>query len=245
MIPQIRKVLTKSNSDTLPEWTTAIRFATYSLDPRRFFPLIQLVSENLQSVSSSTSPASQSKVIMFLKAILIEISWRSPEFNIRSLSTLIKMVPDNYKQVCQAIGECISVIYVNLWKPGDVNVALQSFVDLFVDNLRREISNSQQQQSKQVASHQFATTLLHWLNHSYSQGFSHSVDNYLRKLFDLVFLMQEINDEDIKRQSISICALISQSFVSQRNFPALIQQLELVNKSANWHIRSAVLPFLQ
>lgn len=59
--------------------------------------------------------------------MLTEFTWRASDWNIRTLHLLEQQLFHPYKQVRHVIGECLSIIFANLWTPSRNSQDFPSF----------------------------------------------------------------------------------------------------------------------
>jgi hypothetical protein len=223
--------------------------------------IFDAISAWAQTSSSSAtaqqplSSAVQTNQLILLKAILSEVSWRSSIINQRSLTLLLQIIPSASTQLCQAIGECFSVIFLNLWRPRSLlhapesNSILSNALAALLSGVNVEC------QRASISADQWAhsRTFLRLLNYSYTNGFGHTLTAFLPLLLMPLFATQESTQEDIRRSAMANAALISQTSLTDLTTTTtenttlnnVIIQLKSINQSTNWHIRASVLPFLQ
>lgn len=246
----IDKLLNSSGSDTLSEWSLAFRFASYNLDPQRFKEFIE--DKLFSNVLSGKTSSSQAKKLILIKSFLTEFTWRGAEF----IENLLLQLKDNlthpYKQVRHVIGETLSLLFENLWKPSflqDTNqhksLILESFVDSLVNILKKwEESDDLINEEKEKKTH-FSETVLHWLSYSFSYGYGYTVVPYLPKLLPHIFYMQTDSDKDISKLALSTSALIAQAGFPSDTLDFILSDLQFVANNTKWHVRSSLLPFIQ
>jgi len=256
IIPLLDKALTGAGTETLPEWTTCIRFLSFNSDPRRLQPLIEYLFTNPFAGATSSTIV---KKLVLIKSLLNEFTWRNAKLDVMLLKLISEQLSHPFKQVRHSMGECLATIFANLWDTprgsNDLpvsyheslpNAYLNQFVDYVVQKLEswEQSGNELTTEQKTERSH-LRETILHWLSYSLTFSESFAVLSYLPKLMKYVFTMQRDPDDDIAKQAMQIPALIAQVQMPPSVLPGVLQSLVEVSKNGNWHIRSASLPFLQ
>eukprot|EP01114_Cavostelium_apophysatum_P014493 TRINITY_DN3777_c0_g1_i6.p1 TRINITY_DN3777_c0_g1~~TRINITY_DN3777_c0_g1_i6.p1 ORF type:complete len:1780 (-),score=427.71 TRINITY_DN3777_c0_g1_i6:35-5374(-) len=249
----LEKVVSTTGAETLPDWSTCLRFCCYNMDPKRFSPLIDYLLANPFGGSNSSV---QVKKLLLIKSVLTELTWRSSRLAISLLSQIGSSIAHPFKQVRHAMGECISVIFANLWIPKshlttnsqDLNITrnLDAFVVGLLERLEYWERKAEDINDAEKAERtHFRETILHWLSYTFTFNESFSMVQYLPKLLPHIFAMQRDKDEDIAKQAMQIPALVAQYRFPPELLPSILSATFTVANQPNWHVRSATLPFLQ
>ena len=213
----------------------------FEMDPRRLKPLIQLICYS-KIISEEFTSSSQAKHILFLKSLLTELNWKILQVNIDVLNILQQNLQHPYKQVRQAIGECLSQVLVNISYLPKIHTS--HAIESFVSTIRSgpTIMEDNEDQNKKIQS-QYRETILHWIVCSIANGDAYSIKYlFLPLLIEDIFIYQRDSHEEVAKLALHATALISQCY--DKNL-LIFDNVFKSASNTNWHIRSAILPFLQ
>eukprot|EP00474_Spongospora_subterranea_P007350 CRZ07808.1 hypothetical protein [Spongospora subterranea] len=115
----------KCPSDSVKDWSTAVRYACTDVDPRCISWLTrELIEQALPVALEFTvdmAPFQLIKRLQILQAILIESAWRAPTFNDAVASRIAansSLVANPYTQVRQEVSRIICFVLRNSFRPG-------------------------------------------------------------------------------------------------------------------------------
>jgi len=117
VIPVLRKVLPTLSNLSIGDWSAAIRFCVYDRDPRRFYPLTDLLFELKLTMDENDTSFSQFRRLLFLHTPLEELSWRGVQPALQLLTGLKDYLGHPYKLVREKISRCLFVVMRATWDP--------------------------------------------------------------------------------------------------------------------------------
>jgi len=241
--------------DNVSDWITGFRFATYNRDPRLFSPLINFFFENLFKGEASMS---QAKSLQYIQSILLEVSWRSISLNESVLERLSGFLSHNSQQVREQISRTIAIIFANVWRPVESdslkfavfppNNSNSEKTKWFVNFVKTQWDIIATTPTK---SEQFVGTILNWLEFAFkSSDLGWSIKPYIKEFLPALFQTQEFPHPEICKQAKQVLGLVAQWALGDRTRGdekelLVFTPLSQLSSHSNWHIRSAILPFLQ
>jgi len=132
-------------------------------------------------------------------------------------------------------------VFFNLWFPKRGSESENPMKD----HLEKIVATLNQKLRLNPTNKKIKESVLHWLNYSLVNGFAHSTVQYIADLLPSLFDMRYDKEDEVSKQAISVCALLSQVPIPTNLIQPYINNAAVAIKANSWHSRSAVLPFLQ
>eukprot|EP00049_Salpingoeca_infusionum_P008905 m.147920 g.147920 ORF g.147920 m.147920 type:complete len:1971 (-) comp14167_c0_seq10:5808-11720(-) len=109
LIPTLDATWNKVTNDAVTYWKTAIRTGTYDHDPKRFYPLLELLLQPCLALDGSKKTLLQYSRLCFLEPVLAELSWRGQHCANHVLHYLLPFAAHPYKLVRERVANMVSV----------------------------------------------------------------------------------------------------------------------------------------
>jgi len=170
---------------------------------------------------------------------------------------LSRFLDHNSQQVREQISHTIAIIFANIWRPvGNESQKFAVFppnnshsdkAQWFVDFVKTRLDTSE---ITQTTFESFVGTILHWLNFGLkSSDLGWSIKPYIKELLPAIFQMQQLPYPELSKQAKQLSALVAQWTVGEHTQEdqnqLVFAPLSQLSNNSNWHIRLAILPFLQ
>jgi proteasome activator subunit 4 len=247
LIPLLKSALYSATHMTIGDFTSMLRFYVYDRDPRRFYPVTDLIFEPQSlSVDEGDTTFAQCRYLEYHITVLEELSWRGAEQAMVLLALITPYVAHPYKLVREKLARALYVILRAVWVPGGTP---HPKITSFVEDLRDVVLSGQSMQDSAVkkSSVLAAKTLLKWMLLTYYEGSSPSLEPYAAKLVRAVFVAAELSPEDdelagLCRQSIGY---MSQTVLGPDYAESMFLAAIEVTKDESWHVRERALMYLQ
>lgn len=267
LTPLLQKTFAAITPDSLTYWESMVKFCSSQRDPRRILPLIDVIM-SAEFDPTSYAAFSEARKLLFVRAVLISLTWRAiPKAN-ELLDTYISNLHHPYKQVREVIGGNLNEILQIQWVPSVSSVdellqasqsqvvvpitiqdsQLQERIDTIIKSLqtwRQEIEPTATAGSTKYGN--ASKTVLCWLHEALSNWRVAGTYPHILPLLPELFHMQDINDDhDLQTMASGVLNLIAQTSYP----PALVPQMvdafaQILTESNSWHIRMKALPILQ
>eukprot|EP00052_Salpingoeca_macrocollata_P022088 m.190830 g.190830 ORF g.190830 m.190830 type:complete len:1825 (+) comp21711_c1_seq2:66-5540(+) len=253
LIPLLRTTLAAVTNECVEVWCDGLRMACYDKDPRRIYPLLDLLFEApLQSSDSDTSFA-QYRRLYFLSAALEELSWRGAEPSIQLLQDLKPFLGHAYKLVRERIGHCIGVVFRNVWLPQHPrSPATRSPASLQCDDLimymLREISKSKDSESEEQAQPAvcMVKTLMLWMFPMVRLDGPNILARYLDCVLPTVLNAPEMSkDQELQTMCKQALLVASQTILPAELCGRVFAVVKSAHQSPSWHVRMRSIAMLQ
>ncbi|KAJ3037851.1 hypothetical protein HDV00_001266 [Rhizophlyctis rosea] len=249
--PVVERALAAANQESLVYWAEFIKFSGANRDPRRVFPIVQMVLDAPLDPHSQSFFA-ESKKLALKRALLGIFSWRLLPLTSDLLRSYMAAINHPYQQVREALGGNINEILQLQWHPSARNVS---------ESIRRSIENAraapenvgevpiEPTQEIQALLSDLTRQLQAWMadrpttnvgGTDYGNAgktvlawkaeavVSHRVSGtypIIRYIMPEVFLMQDWEDQDLQKMAQSVASVYPQLPHTRQMIPQAIQML--------------------
>lgn len=265
--PLLRKTFAAITPDSLTYWEGLVKFSASQRDPRRILPLIDVIM-SAEFDPTSYAAFSEARKLLFVRALLISLTWRALPKSRELLDTYIDNLHHPYKQVREVIGGNLNEILQIQWVPSVESVdvlldqanhvatipisiqdgQLQEKLDRIIENLkvwRQEIEPTATAGSTKYGN--ASKTVLCWLHEALSNWRVAGTYPHILPLLPELFHMQDISDDhDLQTMASGVLNLIAQTSYPLSLVPHMVDAFaHILTESNSWHIRMKALPILQ
>jgi proteasome activator subunit 4 len=261
-IPILKTLLPTLSNLSIGNWSGMIRFCVYDRDPRRLYPLTDLLFAPALTMDESDTSFGQFRCLLFLHTAMEELSWRGVEPALKLLEDVKPFVGHPYKLVREKISRCLFVAMRATWDPmltapefsgprpavaeGAPVHQIRQLTTEFAERISAARAPTDDKDARRNATN-VAKTVLQWVTIAFNDGSSPSLVPHLDALLPCLFSLPETNPEDDELGNLTTQAL---GFAAQMVLPhgscaAYAKAVISVGTDPSWHARKRVLHFLQ
>eukprot|EP00040_Diaphanoeca_grandis_P028219 m.163095 g.163095 ORF g.163095 m.163095 type:complete len:1879 (-) comp31279_c0_seq2:255-5891(-) len=243
----LRKALYEATHTTIGDYEAMLRFCVYDRDPKRFYPLMDMVfAPQSLAVDEGDTSFAQYRFLEYHVTVLEELSWRGVEQAKALLTTIAPHISHPYKLVREKLARCLFVIYRAFWICRDER---NPFGAEFIEGVRTTIMGARDTEDEAVRKESVlaAKTLLSWITLTYFEGSSPALEPYAAWLLPVVIISPELSPEDVELRGLCARALgfMAQTTMSPTHAAPLLLAATEMTKDESWHSKERALYFLQ
>eukprot|EP01133_Synstelium_polycarpum_P012812 gene12812-15035_t len=239
--------LNNCSNELNESWSVCIRFIAHNTKVDR----LQWLTDTLFKLyNNPLNIFSQSKSIRFLKALLFEVTYKSPQFLDKLLIISQKEFSDPYKQVRDENYKLFVHVLVyqtqyqtekgiiKLSPPRLPALSTKCISDIITESTNMEKSVEDRNIVKE--------TLIAMIEHAFSKGFSKSLIRLTPTLLPVIMSFASDANQDIAKASMVCVASMAQGFYFDNEIISqILEKLKDVSTSTFWRVRLSILPFTQ
>lgn len=265
LIPALTAAFDATTPDTLGFWEQFVKVSLDKRDPRRLYPLIQLVTNF--SLTGEESFA-ESKKLYICRSALLAGSWRLNLLARSLLPKFLSFIAHPYQLVREMLGSNINQCLQLLHHPSAVSVSDLISANSQSNNLsgvptelegdvmelvKDVVTKLKMYKAEHVPAAQGASdysnacrTVLSWFGEGLRYYRSAGVYPVVPILLPEIFAIQDTDDPDLQQIATQVVNFTGHFMYTIPMEPVMIQTLLKVLGSENsWHVRIKVLPVLQ
>ena len=274
IIPVLRKLLPTLSNLSIGNWSAAIRFCVYDRDPRRFYPLTDLLFDLTLTMDENDTSFAQYRRLLFLHTALEELSWRGVQPALKLLVDLKDYFGHPYKLVREKISRCLFVVMRATWDPsltapptffalgarttggggGEAEATaastavhpIRAFAEEMAVKIGANRAPMEEKEARRTATN-LAKTVVQWVTIAFNDGSSTSLIPHLDGLLPHFFSLAETDPDDDELGNLARQALgfAAQAILPESCMESYFKSVAAVASDPSWHARRRALLFLQ